>query len=60
MRGFMIVRCSECGNSFSVAVPVEGDIVACPVCEADYEAFVRDGQVRLRAYVYEGVDPGEL
>ncbi|HIJ08115.1 TPA: lysine biosynthesis protein LysW [Candidatus Bathyarchaeota archaeon] len=56
----MIVRCSECGNSFSVAVPVEGDIVACPVCEADYEAFVRDGQVRLRAYVYEGVDPGEL
>ena len=56
----MIVKCCESGNNFSVVVPVEGDVVACPVCEADYRSVVRGGQVRLEAFVCEDVDPGEL
>lgn len=56
----MIVKCSECGNTFNINNPGNGEIVVCPVCEADYQAFVEDGQVEFKAFVYEETDPGEL
>lgn len=56
----VIVKCSECGNTFRIDIPSDGDVVACPICEADYKAIVKDGKVRFEAFVYEGEDLGEL
>ena len=38
----------------------EGDIVACPICEADYKVTVKEGKVRLEEHMYETEDLGEL
>ncbi len=56
----MIVKCSECGNTFNVGAPSDGEIVACPICEADHEVSVKDGKVCFKAFVYEDDDQGEL
>ena len=56
----MIVKCSECGNTFTVTIPSDGDIVVCPICEADYRALVKDGQIQFKSFAYEDADPGEL
>lgn len=60
MPEFMIVKCSECGNTFTVTMPSDGDIVVCPICEADYQALVKDGQIQFKSFAYEDADPGEL
>jgi DNA-directed RNA polymerase subunit RPC12/RpoP len=55
-----ILKCSECGNTFKKDTVKEGDIVACPICEADYTILVKDGKVHLVDYMYETKDLGEL
>jgi lysine biosynthesis protein LysW len=56
----MIFKCSECGNTFKIDDVKSGELVNCPVCEADYRVLVEDGKVQLSENVYESEDPGEL
>jgi DNA-directed RNA polymerase subunit RPC12/RpoP len=56
----MIIKCTECGNTFNIEKPNVDDIVTCPTCEANYKALVKDGKTKLTEYVYETEDPGEL
>jgi DNA-directed RNA polymerase subunit RPC12/RpoP len=55
-----ILKCSECGNTFKADRVLEHQIIACPICEANFEIQIKDGRIKLTAFVYENEDLGEL
>lgn len=55
-----VLRCSDCGNTFKIDRLKDDDLVACPVCEAEYKVLLKDVKVTLEEFVYENEDSGEL
>lgn len=53
-------KCIECGNTFEKNNVKEGEIVACPICEADYRIQFKDGKASIESFIYEEEDLGEL
>jgi hypothetical protein len=38
-----------------------GEVVTCPICDAQYKVMAAvDGKLRLKDFVFEESDPGEL
>jgi DNA-directed RNA polymerase subunit RPC12/RpoP len=56
----MIIKCSECGNTFRIDTPNNDEVVACPICEANYKATIKDGKTTLAEFIYGTQDLGEL
>jgi hypothetical protein len=56
----MILKCTQCGNTFVKETPNDQDIITCPICDAQYIAVVKLGKVQLKDYVFEEKDLGQL
>jgi hypothetical protein len=56
----IILKCIECGNTFKKEGVIDGQLVTCPVCEANYQAVMKDGKLRLKDFMFEEKDLGEL
>jgi len=56
----IILKCTECGNTFIKERLIDGEVVSCPVCEANYRVEMKDGRFRLVDFVFEEKDLGEL
>ncbi len=56
----MMIKCTECGNTFRNDNVHDDEIVACPICEANYKLTVKDGKTTVSDFIYETQDEGEL
>jgi Zn finger protein HypA/HybF involved in hydrogenase expression len=54
-----VLKCTDCGNTFKKE-GADGDLIHCPVCEADYTLSLKDGKAKLEDFVYDDHDSGEL
>jgi len=56
----IIIKCTECGNTFIKESPFHEDVISCPICEAQFKAVVTHGKLQLEDFVFDEKDPGEL
>ena len=49
----IILKCANCGNTFRTETVVEGKLVACPICEAEYKVLFEEGKIRLKESICE-------
>jgi Zn finger protein HypA/HybF involved in hydrogenase expression len=56
----IIIKCTECGNTFTKEGTTNGEVVTCPICDSQYKAVVANGKLRLEDFVLDENDPGEL
>jgi hypothetical protein len=56
----VILKCTECGNTFEKNNLTNGQVISCPVCDADYQAVLKDGKLCLKDFMFEEKDLGEL
>ncbi|MGD6851911.1 MAG: hypothetical protein ACQCN6_07635 [Candidatus Bathyarchaeia archaeon] len=57
----MNFKCTECGNTFKKEAIITGEVVICPICEAQYKVVTTtEGKLRLEDFVFDESDPGEL
>ena len=54
------MKCSDCGNTFQKERLANGEVVNCPICDANYKAVLKDGKLRLEDFMFEEKDLGEL
>jgi Zn finger protein HypA/HybF involved in hydrogenase expression len=56
----IVVKCLDCRNTFKTD-GTDGDLVVCPICEADYKLIIKDGKATLEEFNYDKDDDvGEL
>jgi DNA-directed RNA polymerase subunit RPC12/RpoP len=48
-----ILKCTNCGNTFRTETVVQGKLVTCPICEAEYTLLVGEGKIRLKEFIFE-------
>jgi hypothetical protein len=48
-----ILKCTDCGNTFRTENVVQGELVTCPICEAEYTLLVEEGKIRLKEFIFE-------
>ena len=51
-----ILKCLDCGNTFKTESAMDGELVTCPICEAEYKVAVENGKIRLQEFIYEDND----
>jgi DNA-directed RNA polymerase subunit RPC12/RpoP len=56
----ILLKCTECGNTFQKENLSDKQVVTCPVCDANYKAVVKEGKVTIEDFVFDEKDLGEL
>ncbi len=56
----MIIKCTECGNTFRIDNMHDDEVIACPICEANYKTNIKNGKTTVTEFIYETQDAGEL
>lgn len=57
----IILKCTDCGNTFKKECIALGEVLTCPICEAQYKAVATtDGKLRIEDFVVDENDYDEL